>query len=285
MAFNDARFDDPLYTGRGGSGAGLRGGALDIPTFDNPLEGAVSLLVSPGKGILFFAPPVLLALWGARPLWRRAPWLGGAVLATAALHFGMISSLSFFGGDWAWGPRYLVVLLPLAALAWACIPGEPLRRAPVRALIGAGVAVQLLAIGVDHQRYFFERSLPPFFWLEDWSYFRGSALLARPAELVDVLDGDEGLPGRRFSPTPYAGSTTYAMFGPNASNTGSDEWMRAFRVFYLPRPWPLWMSALEPDRRPFDPLGPALVCLLLLAAGVVLALKAARAGERAAAGP
>ena len=97
-----------------------------------------------------------------------------------------------------------------------------------------------------------------------------------------MLHGNEGPPGRRFSTTPYAGSTTYAIFWPNASNAGSEQWMRDLRVFYLPRPWPLWFSALEPGRRPFDPMVPALLCLVVLAYGVALSVKAVGVIERAA---
>ena len=39
--------------------------------------------------------------------------------------------------------------------------------------------------------------------------------------------------------------------------------MRRYRVFWLPRPWPLWMRTIPKDERPID---------LRMAAGVLLAL-------------
>ena len=107
-----------------------------------------------------------------------------------------MSVLSFYGGDWCWGPRYFVVVLPLLALAFPFASfTRPAERVVVRTLIAAGLAVQLLAISVDHHRFFYERSLPRFFWSTDRAfYFRHSALFARPGEIWESLTSRR--PGR-----------------------------------------------------------------------------------------
>jgi hypothetical protein len=268
FAFNAWRFANPMISGRGGVAlAGKSGvGASSDATFGNPLVGALALIASPGKSVVWYCPPILLTIWGFGSLRRRAPWLALAVLATSAVHFALISSLRFFGGDWAWGPRYLGVLVPVLALSWPFVDWGRLRRVEAKALVAAGLVVQLLAVSVDHQRFFFQRELSPFFWLDPWAYFRRSALAARPGEVASlVLDGVPG-EAREFVPAPYQGTLTYAPFGSNGGNEGSAAWMRGYQVFWLPRPWPFWMTWLPPSRRPFDPLPPT-IFLTLVALG------------------
>ena len=53
-------------------------------------------------------------------------------------------------------------------------------------------------------------------------------------------------------------------------------WMRHYQVFWLPRPWPLWMSAIEPDRRPVN-LPASIGVLAIMAAAGLAAMSAVRA--------
>lgn len=267
FGYNEWRFGNPLLSGRVISGDGITTRS-QYSMFGNPWIGGLSLLASPGKGILFYSPPIILTAWGIRPLWRRAPFLIAAVGATCAIHLAIVSSLSFFGGDWSWGPRYLVPLLPLCALVWPFVRWNGVRHRVAVAAVAAGILVQMLAVSLDHQRYFFERELAPFFWADsEWYYFWESALLARPGELLKTFR--EGVPDEsvRFVPAPHPDTVTYAPFGPNAVNSGAARWMRSFGVFYLPRPWPLWFASLPADQRPFEPALPVIALLLTMAAG------------------
>jgi hypothetical protein len=176
------------------------------------------------------------------------------IVAVSLIQLGFVSSLRFFGSDWAWGPRYLVVTLPLWALAFPFVEKATIGRSVAGAVVALGLVAQLLALSIDHQRFFFERALADFFWAHDpWSYFRHSALLARPGEIALTLR--DGVPKtvRWFAPGPYPHLVTYAIFG-NARRALAPLWIRQFQVFYVPRPWPLWMFTLPPDRRPVNPL-------------------------------
>lgn len=107
--YNVARFGTPLASGYA-SEAGL---------FTTPFaEGLYGLLLSPGKGVLLFAPPLLLAAPGAVALWRR----GRADLVLLALGL-FLSHLLLYArwGEWqgggVWGPRFLLpVVAPLLVL-------------------------------------------------------------------------------------------------------------------------------------------------------------------------
>lgn len=112
-----ALFGNPLRSGYGGASGVFAG---------NWAEGLYGLLLSPGKGIVWYAPPLLLlppALW---LLWRRerATALLCAGLALATLLF--YGKVIFWHGDGAWGPRYLNMALPFASLPLvALLDGAP----------------------------------------------------------------------------------------------------------------------------------------------------------------
>jgi len=108
FAYNLAVFGGALTTGYG---ADLKG------TFKTPLyEGVIGLLVSPGKGLLWYALPLVLALWGLPRFARKhkaETLFIAALFASLVVFFGMYS---FWPGDGSWGPRYMIPLLPFAML-------------------------------------------------------------------------------------------------------------------------------------------------------------------------
>ena len=57
-----------------------------------------------------------------------------------------------------------------------------------------------------------------------------------------------------FAPT-RGDEPTYTPAGPPQARLGS-TFARHFRVFHVPRPWPLWMPYVAPTRRPVDPTCP-----------------------------
>jgi hypothetical protein len=106
--YNWAIFGNPLQTGYSGDTGAL---------FKTPIyEGVFGLLLSPGKGLIWYALPVLLALVGLSRFARKHH-------AEAVLMLAMsVTMVSFFGmfhlwwGGGSWGPRFLIPLLPFALL-------------------------------------------------------------------------------------------------------------------------------------------------------------------------
>ncbi|MBN1564884.1 MAG: hypothetical protein JXA10_13640, partial [Anaerolineae bacterium] len=153
---NAYRFGDPLQFGYEEEG------------FTTPVwEGVVGLLISPGKSVFLYAPPLILSviLW---PRFRRVYPALGAFLAVA---WG--SALVFYGawwawhGGWCWGPRFLVPLLPLSCLPFVTrfvgehrcvlpvaqssttqIPGFVMQGGPIDPPLQQQLAIWLLIFGL-----------------------------------------------------------------------------------------------------------------------------------------
>lgn len=119
--------------------------------------GLYGLLLSPGKGLVFYAPPLLLGALGLREALRRRRAESLLLLAVIAVVTLLNARFRHWHGDYCWGPRYLVPVMPLMLLL--CLPWLPaaldrdrrragLRRAALGALVGAllsaGLFVQVL---------------------------------------------------------------------------------------------------------------------------------------------
>ena len=84
--------------------------------------GLVGLLLSPGKGLLFYFPPIILLPLAIIFSYRQNIGLSFItiyVLGVAWLYFGTIDingGSRFWSGAIAWGPRYLIPTLPLIVI-------------------------------------------------------------------------------------------------------------------------------------------------------------------------
>lgn len=106
VVYNLIRAGSVLASGYGG----------ERKMFINPLlEGLYGLLLSPGKSVFLYAPPILLAIPGAFLLWRRRPGFVLVIIALFLVHVGFYARWNAWSGG-AWGPRFLLPPLPLLML-------------------------------------------------------------------------------------------------------------------------------------------------------------------------
>lgn len=133
LLVNWGRYGSPLTTGYEGYG-----------WTNSLLVGLAGSLVSPGRGILWQFPAVLLALPGFLAMWRlpaqRA--LAVALGLTVVLQLLNVAAWQVWWGGWNWGLRLLVPALPLLALLAASGTGA------LRGRWRGWVAAVLLAGGV-----------------------------------------------------------------------------------------------------------------------------------------
>lgn len=106
-------------------------------------EAIAGLTISPGKGILWYGPPLIGVLVLIVPLARRyrREYAAFAAYALACLLF--FGTFIYWHGEWGWGPRYVAPLYIAAApLAWWC--WEWTKAHGIAAKIAAATVLSLL---------------------------------------------------------------------------------------------------------------------------------------------
>jgi hypothetical protein len=144
--FNWARFGSVTATGH------------HETLFGYPITlGVPGLLVSPGKGILWYCPTILLLLFAGLPFARRYGALSIGILVASAGFILLYAHVTYWHGDPAWGPRYIYPIVPLLTLPL----GELFRRRyrwrsvvlVISALvILASLTIQVAAVSVSQWR-------------------------------------------------------------------------------------------------------------------------------------
>jgi len=113
-------------------------------------------LFSPGKSLFLYMPVLLLFFWGIGPFWRthRAEaWLCLALGLETLLFY---SARQVWWGNWCWGPRYFVPVLPFlilpVAAAWERFRSKRFRLS-VAGLLGASLVMQGMGVLVYNGLY------------------------------------------------------------------------------------------------------------------------------------
>jgi hypothetical protein len=149
LAVNSLRFGHPLRTGYES--------AIDAVGFftTHPLRGLGGLLISPGRGLIWMAPGLLLVPLALRGAARSSEklWLW-TLAAMAAATLLPAAFLRGWHGAWTYGPRYVLPLLPFAwlgvAFALDAVRDRRWMQWLAVALLALGSAVQLGGALVDH---------------------------------------------------------------------------------------------------------------------------------------
>lgn len=139
--YNAYRFGSPTNSGYSES----------LLTFTAPIN-ALGLLFSPGKGLIFYSPLVVLGALGLPRLWRADRWLALGLMIMA-IGLTCVAASTTFWGDEVWGPRYIVPtawawLIPIAW--WA---DSALRRKVLVGFATLGVLVQIVAVSGQYAHY------------------------------------------------------------------------------------------------------------------------------------
>jgi len=138
------------------SGYQMRGGLFS----GDLLPALHGFLLSSGKGIFWYSPPLFFGILGLRESLRRFRAETVLMLAICAVTLLVNAKFRIWHADYCWGPRHLAPLSPLILL-WA-VPWLPevvargrarLRRAAMYGLFGIGVGVQLLGASIYWDHY------------------------------------------------------------------------------------------------------------------------------------
>jgi hypothetical protein len=120
-------------------------------TLSAPLN-FLGLLFSPGKGLVFYSPLVVLGALGLPRMWRQDRYLTLSLL-TFLVTLTFLSGTSTYWGDEVWGPRYIVpaawtLLVPIAW--WASTAA---RRRVLAGVTVLAILVQVIAVSAQYAHY------------------------------------------------------------------------------------------------------------------------------------
>lgn len=155
-------------------------------------------LISENRSLFVHMPLLIPGLAALPPYWRRHPYEAGFLLGAFLFAFTYFS-FCYTVGEWCYGPRFFLFLLPVMCLPTACLFERFVRRkqyAVVSALAAAMLAVSVISVSAQmqvnsrnfHLRYLLAEylrrnlELPP----EIDNYFRHAnfAVIARDTNLL-----------------------------------------------------------------------------------------------------
>jgi MFS family permease len=200
MSYNEFRFEHALMFGQPWSFS-----LSSVP------EGLAGLLVSPGRGLFWYSPVLVLAIagfWAA----KRTNVLASLMVVSLFAGFLAIYSLwSFWGGGWSWGPRFLLPGLPGLAALLGVLTAK-WRRALI-VLTFAGFFLSASTLFAFYERYYAEATEQGVSEQQlKWSVQYAAFLHAWPAAIRQVQDArkadvHELMAQRTESPAATIGSS------------------------------------------------------------------------------
>ena len=122
------------------------------------IVGIYGLLLSTGKGLFIYSPAIILSLFGLRAFIRRHIAESYLIISVILIALVFYSKLYVWHGDVAWGPRYLVYLLPLmmlpAAESFRSYRDKGLKfRVFLVTVVSVSFFIQLIAISVFYNTF------------------------------------------------------------------------------------------------------------------------------------
>jgi hypothetical protein len=146
--------------------------------------GFFGLLVSPGHGIIWYCPCVVLAIAGFKKARRLDALL---VLCIFAGFLVLHSFWMGWGGGWTWGPRFFLPALP-GLVALAALVESKWRKALVAlAILGFLInAPTLISFSERYNAEALEHGVSQ--WQQAWSPTKGALLQAWPAAIHEYQD-------------------------------------------------------------------------------------------------
>lgn len=232
--YNHARFGDMWNQGY----TTLNDGELG---FNVPLaSGVYGLLFSSGKSVFQYAPVLLASAWAVPYFWntrRRDLFL---IAIPSLFTLGVIGKWWAWSGDWAWGPRLLLPVVPLACVLIVRWLAAPTRVSVfwLGVLAAAGLYVQVLGLAIDPSEYLHMVRTPCRIAMAkhpDAPEIRDALLLAHFIPEFNPIVSQQWLLSRYFHPTKADENswTPWTTLG-----------IRGWRPKYIPTPEKLnfWIS-------------------------------------------
>jgi hypothetical protein len=160
--------------------------------FKSLFTGIYGLLLSPGKGLLWYSAPVIMSGFAFPIFWKQNRPLCWTFLSIIFMHLLIYSGWVAWEGGWCWGPRNLVPILPLLIISIGYWLQKNQGRILSASLFLIGFMVQFLGIVFPFNYYLHARlgndvpvSALLFTWSDSPILGQGNLVLTFPLRLWD----------------------------------------------------------------------------------------------------
>jgi hypothetical protein len=177
--YNIMRYGNILETGYTAQDSGLVRYAVgpQADRLGSMIYAIYAMLLSPGKGILLYAPILIVSLIGIAAFARRhrlETVIIGLMCGALVLFHAALPGHYWYGG-WSWGPRYLLAALPIAAIPAAA--GFTWIASLPRGRLWASLALVTMVV----------MQVPSIVMLDYAYYIRADAANIGPKQLIDSV--------------------------------------------------------------------------------------------------
>ena len=130
---------------------------LQTPTFffhygKTQRKALIGLLISPGRGLFVYTPPLILSLIGAYSFAKRHPAEFMLLYLPTIGYIAAIAHYTVWWGGWSWMSRYLIPFLPLMAFPMISLIEKITSKvwcwAALISLTAAGLLIQVLGVTI-----------------------------------------------------------------------------------------------------------------------------------------
>jgi hypothetical protein len=154
LFYNYYRFQNPLETGYSIAWIHTHGKEMVIWSIKDMPKAILGFFLSPGKGLLFFSPTIILAIFYSRRFYLKNIKFTNSILVFILLYILLFSmNFAWDGSIWSFGPRYILPITPLLYIPIA----ELKFNKWVYSIIILAFTAQVLVISVNYKRAVLEQ--------------------------------------------------------------------------------------------------------------------------------
>ena len=229
--------------------------------FSTPITlGVMGLLISPGKSIFLYTPIAILSLFSAKQFYQEHKKEALLFLVVIILFILLHARWWAWSGDWAWGPRFLVVITPYMLIPigywFARWNGFSLWiKNLIYILIAFSIFVQVLGISIHPFSFIITRThlikklvSPKYQNLNQYAWVHNENILSNFSPLFSHIAGNWWLFKHMLFSYDIWSDAPWKILGVNI-NLPPPYWFDESRI--VPFWWPFVLPQVYPSHRYF----------------------------------